>query len=75
MWNLGSWLTSIIGSMTMQERRRPDILNASRRRRIAQGSGTRVQDVNRLVKQYRETQRLFKTLKKSGKRGLPSMFG
>ncbi|MCK5314916.1 MAG: signal recognition particle protein [Anaerolineales bacterium] len=66
---------AIISSMTVQERRRPDILNASRRRRIAQGSGTRVQDVNRLVKQYRETQRLFKTLKKSGKRGLPSMFG
>ncbi len=66
---------AIISSMTVQERRRPDILNASRRRRIAQGSGTRVQDVNRLVKQYRETQRLFKTLKKSGKRGLPSLFG
>lgn len=66
---------AIISSMTLQERRRPDILNASRRRRIAQGSGTKVQDVNRLMKQYREMQRLFKTLKKSGKRGLPKLFG
>jgi len=66
---------AIISSMTSQERRRPDILNASRRRRIASGSGTQVQDVNRLVKQYREAQRLFKTMKKSGMRGLPRLFG
>jgi len=66
---------AIINSMTGEERRKPDILNASRRRRIAGGSGTQVQDVNRLIKQYRETQRLFKTLKKSGKRGLPRLFG
>jgi signal recognition particle subunit SRP54 len=66
---------AIINSMTPQERRRPDILNASRRRRIARGSGTDVQDVNRLIKQFRETQRLFKTFKKSGMRGLPRLFG
>jgi signal recognition particle subunit SRP54 len=66
---------AIINSMTTVERRRPDVLNASRRRRIARGSGTEVQDVNRLIKQYREAQRLFKTLKKSGMRGLPRMFG
>ena len=66
---------AIINSMTREERHRPDILNASRRRRIAGGSGTQVQDVNRLIKQYREAQRLFKTLKKSGKRGLPRLFG
>jgi signal recognition particle subunit SRP54 len=66
---------AIIGSMTTQERRHPDILNASRRRRIARGSGTDVQDVNRLIKQFRETQRLFKTFKKSGMRGLPRLFG
>jgi signal recognition particle subunit SRP54 len=66
---------AIINSMTKEERRKPDVLNASRRRRIAHGSGTQVQDVNRLVKQYREAQRLFKTLKKSGKRGLPRLFG
>jgi signal recognition particle subunit SRP54 len=66
---------AIISSMTIQERRHPDILNASRRRRIARGSGTDVQDVNRLIKQYREAQRLFKTIKKSGMRGLPRIFG
>jgi signal recognition particle subunit SRP54 len=66
---------AVISSMTKQERRNPDVLNASRRRRIARGSGTDVQDVNRLIKQYREAQRLFKTLKKSGGRGLPRLFG
>jgi signal recognition particle subunit SRP54 len=66
---------AIINSMTPQERRNPDILNASRRRRIATGSGTQVQEVNRLIKQFRESQRLFKTLKKSGGRGLPRLFG
>ena len=66
---------AIISSMTVQERRRPDVLNASRRRRIAGGSGTEVQDVNRLIKQYREAQRLFKNIKKSGTRGLPRLFG
>jgi signal recognition particle subunit SRP54 len=66
---------AIINSMTPHERRKPDILNASRRRRIARGSGTDVQAVNRLIKQYREAQRLFKTLKKSGARGLPRLFG
>jgi signal recognition particle subunit SRP54 len=66
---------AIINSMTRLERRRPDVLNASRRRRIARGSGTEVQDVNRLIKQYREAQKMFKTIKKSGMRGLPRMFG
>jgi len=66
---------AILSSMTPLERRRPDVLNASRRRRIARGSGTEVQDVNRLVKQYREAQRLFKSIKKSGMRGLPRLFG
>lgn len=66
---------AVINSMTKQERRHPDVLNASRRRRIARGSGTDVQDVNRLIKQYREAQRLFKTLKKSGGRGMPRLFG
>jgi signal recognition particle subunit SRP54 len=66
---------AIINSMTKQERRRPDILNAGRRRRIARGSGTDVQDVNRLLKQFREAQKMFKSLKKSGMRGLPRMFG
>lgn len=66
---------AIIGSMTVHERRHPDVLNASRRRRIASGSGTQVQDVNRLIKQYRDAQRLFKNIKKSGMRGLPRLFG
>ena len=66
---------AIVNSMTLAERRRPDILNGSRRRRIAAGSGTQVQDVNRLMKQFREMQRMFKTMKKSGKRGIPRLFG
>ena len=66
---------AIINSMTRKERRNPDVLNASRRRRIARGSGTDVQDVNRLIKQFRDAQRLFKTFKKSGSRGLPRFFG
>jgi signal recognition particle subunit SRP54 len=66
---------AIINSMTSIERRNPDVLNASRRRRIASGSGLEVQDVNRLVKQFREMQRLMKTLQKTGPRGLGRLFG
>jgi signal recognition particle subunit SRP54 len=66
---------AIIYSMTPKERRNPDILNASRRRRIAAGSGTDVQDVNRLIKQFREVQKLMKTMQKKGGRGLPNLFG
>lgn len=66
---------AIINSMTVKERRHPDVLNASRRRRIARGSGTEVQDVNRLLKQFRDAQRMFKTFQKSGGRGLPRLFG
>ena len=66
---------AIISSMTPGERRVPDVLNASRRRRIAAGSGTEVQDVNRLVKQYREMQKLMKTMQKTGGRGLSRLFG
>ncbi|MEN6435554.1 MAG: signal recognition particle protein, partial [Anaerolineaceae bacterium] len=66
---------AIINSMTMQERRNPDILNANRRRRIARGCGLEVQDVNRLMKQFRDTQRLMKTLQSSGGKGLSRLFG
>lgn len=66
---------AILSSMTLKERRNPDILNASRRRRIARGSGTEVQDVNRVLKQFRDAQRLFKTIQKTGGRGLPRLFG
>ncbi|MCE5207413.1 MAG: signal recognition particle protein [Chloroflexi bacterium] len=65
---------AIINSMTIQERRHPDILNASRRRRIARGSGTDVQDVNRVMKQFRDAQRMFKTIKKSGTKDLSRLF-
>ncbi|MBK5107791.1 MAG: signal recognition particle protein [Anaerolineales bacterium] len=66
---------AIISSMTRGERRNPKVLNASRRRRIASGSGTEVQDVNRLLKQFKQAQRMFKTLNKSGMRDLPRIFG
>lgn len=66
---------AIISSMTRGERRNPKMLNASRRRRIARGSGTEVQDVNRLLKQFKQAQRMFKTLNKSGMRGMPRIFG
>ncbi len=66
---------AIISSMTPEERRNPQILNARRRRRIAGGSGTSVQDVNRLMKQYREMRRLFKQLNKMGMKGIPRLFG
>jgi signal recognition particle subunit SRP54 len=66
---------AIVSSMTVEERRDPKILNARRRRRIAGGSGTQVQEVNRLMKQFREMQCLFKTLQKTGGRGLSRLFG
>ena len=53
---------AIIRSMTPQERRDPNVLNGSRRRRIAQGSGTRLQDVNQLVKQFGELQKMMKQM-------------
>jgi signal recognition particle subunit SRP54 len=54
---------AIIGSMTPAERRHPEIINGSRRQRIARGSGTSVQDVNRLLKQFAELRRMMKQLK------------
>ncbi len=66
---------AILNSMTPQERRNPKILNASRKRRIARGSGTQVQDINRLLKQYREARRMFKRIGKMGMRGLSGLFG
>jgi signal recognition particle subunit SRP54 len=66
---------AIICSMTTGERRDPDILNASRRRRIARGSGTDVQAVNSLVKQYRQAQRLLKAMKGGSTRKLMGMLG
>ncbi|MBI9048258.1 MAG: signal recognition particle protein [Anaerolineaceae bacterium] len=65
---------AIILSMTRAERKSPDLLNASRRRRIAAGSGTTVQDVNRLLKQFKEMQKMMKMIKKTGGKGLSRMF-
>ncbi len=66
-------IQAIIQSMTMEEREKPNVINSSRRKRIAQGSGTSVSDVNRLLKQFRETQKMMKkfnniekTMKKRG---------
>jgi signal recognition particle subunit SRP54 len=61
---------AIINSMTIEERRNPRVLNASRRQRIAKGSGTSVQDVNKLLKSYEEMKELMKRLK-HGKLKLP----
>jgi signal recognition particle subunit SRP54 len=61
---------AIINSMTREERRSPEILNGSRRLRIAKGSGTTVQDVNQLLKQYLQTKKMLRQLKKGGMRGL-----
>ncbi len=57
---------AIIDSMTREERRRPEILNASRRRRIARGSGTRVEDVNRLIRRYQEARKMIKRMNRMG---------
>jgi signal recognition particle subunit SRP54 len=66
---------AIIHSMTVAERRDPDILNGSRKRRIARGSGTTVQDVNVLIKQFREMQRMMKQLGGGRGKGLLKMLG
>ncbi len=67
-------LEAIVLSMTPEERRNPRILNASRKRRIAKGSGTSVQEVNRLLKAYEETKALLRSLEKRKGRGLMGMF-
>jgi signal recognition particle subunit SRP54 len=61
---------AIIASMTKSERRNPKLLNGSRRRRIATGSGTSVPDVNRLLKQYQDMAGMMKKMKKLGQKGL-----
>ena len=67
---------AIIKSMTAKERANPDILNGSRRRRIAAGSGMTVEDVNRLMKQYEQMKKMFKQLSgKGGKRKMPRGMG
>ena len=61
---------AIINSMTPQERRNHMIINASRRRRIAKGSGTSVQDVNKLLKNYAQMRKMLQKFSKGGKGGL-----
>jgi signal recognition particle subunit SRP54 len=56
----------IIDSMTRHERRYPDLINGSRKRRIASGSGTQIQDVNRLLKQHKQMQKMMKKVTKKG---------
>jgi signal recognition particle subunit SRP54 len=71
---------AIIQSMTPAERKNADLLGASRKRRIAAGAGVQVQDVNRLIKQYLEMQKMMKQVKKLGEKGfmrsmMPKMMG
>ena len=67
-------LEAIINSMTTEERRAPRIINGSRRLRIAKGSGTTVQDVNRLLKQFAMTKKMIKQFNKRGGKGIsPNM--
>ncbi|HEY2131671.1 MAG TPA: signal recognition particle protein [Acetobacteraceae bacterium] len=61
---------AIISSMTVKERRAPDIIKASRKKRIAAGSGTTVQDVNRLLKQFDDMSAMMKRMNKLGQKGL-----
>jgi signal recognition particle subunit SRP54 len=61
---------AIIGSMTKSERKNPKLLNGSRRRRIAAGSGTAVPEINRLLKQYQDMAGMMKKMKKLGQKGL-----
>ncbi len=68
-------IEAIIQSMTRSERRHPDIIKASRKRRIATGSGTTVQDVNSLLRQFKQMQRMMKQLKGGRGRNLAAMFG
>ena len=64
---------AILSSMTPKERRNPQILHASRKKRIAAGSGTQVQDVNKLMKQYQQMQTMMKRMKKAG--GMKNLMG
>ncbi len=67
-------IDAIINSMTRGERRNHRIINGSRRKRIARGSGTKVQDVNRVLKNFAQTKKMMQQLSRKGGRGLPSMF-
>ena len=66
---------AVINSMTKKERANPDLLNAKRRIRIANGSGTKVEDVNKLMKQHRQMADMMKKVSKGGMGSLAGMFG
>ena len=68
-------IESIIYSMTLKERKNPDILNGSRKKRIAIGSGPTVQEVNQLIKQFNQMKKMMKMMKKSGPSGMMSVLG
>lgn len=68
-------IEAIISSMTVKERRNHKMINGSRRVRIANGSGTRVQDVNQLLKRFTEAQKMMKKMQKMGPKGLKGMMG
>lgn len=69
-------MDAIIGSMTPKERAKPELLNAKRKIRVAKGSGTQVQDVNKLIKMHQEMARAMKQIRKmGGLKGLAAMFG
>ena len=63
---------AIINSMTQQERSDPNLIKASRKIRISKGSGTKVQDVNKLLKQFLQSQKMMKRMKSMGKGGIPN---
>ena len=63
---------AIISSMTLAERHKPELLKASRKKRVATGSGTAVSDVNRLLKQFKDMNRMMKRMEKMGGKGLPA---
>ena len=68
-------MIAIIGSMTKKERRHPDLLNGSRRARVARGSGTQPADVNRLLKQYQQMEKMMSKLGSGGLKGLMRQMG
>lgn len=66
-------IEAIIFSMTMKERQHPELINGSRKKRIADGSGTSIQQVNNLLKQFDDMRKMMKTMNKMGGKGLPNM--
>jgi signal recognition particle subunit SRP54 len=60
---------AILDSMTPRERQRPQLLNGSRKRRIARGSGQTVQEINRLLKQFSQMKRMMKSMQSMAKKG------